>query len=85
MMCPSTPTSDALSEWRLRSQLGLQGVRAVAVLAVFAFHVGRLDGGWLGVEAFFVLSGYLITALLWMSFAREASVWWASKSAGSRD
>lgn len=44
----------------------LDGVRGVAVLAVLMFHggVAWLPGGFLGVDAFFVLSGYLITALL---------------------
>jgi peptidoglycan/LPS O-acetylase OafA/YrhL len=39
-------------------------VRALAVVAVLAYHDGRLRGGFLGVSIFFTLSGYLITRLL---------------------
>ena len=44
----------------------LDGLRGVAVLAVLVYHggVAWLRGGYLGVDVFFVLSGYLITALL---------------------
>ena len=45
---------------------GLDGLRAIAVLAVVIYHagLGGLAGGFLGVEVFFVISGFLITALL---------------------
>ncbi len=48
----------------------LDGLRAVAVLAVLVYHssVHWLPGGFLGVEVFFVLSGYLITSLLLSEF-----------------
>ncbi|MEU4369177.1 acyltransferase [Micromonospora chersina] len=54
------------SRARIAYQPALDGVRALAVAAVLAFHggVAALPGGFLGVDAFFVLSGFLITSLL---------------------
>ena len=47
-------------------QPGLDGLRALSVIAVMLYHAGFtwMPGGFFGVEVFFVVSGYLITALL---------------------
>lgn len=43
---------------------GLDGLRAIAFLLVFFFHTEYLGFGWVGVQLFFVLSGFLITGIL---------------------
>jgi peptidoglycan/LPS O-acetylase OafA/YrhL len=54
-------------------QPGLDGVRALAIGAVLLYHSlpAALPGGFLGVEVFFVLSGYLITSLLLAEWGRH--------------
>jgi peptidoglycan/LPS O-acetylase OafA/YrhL len=57
-----------------RRNPGLDGLRGLAVTLVVVFHVypGLLPGGFLGVDVFFVLSGYLITGLLLRRFSEDA-------------
>ncbi len=57
---------------------GLDGLRTLAVIAVLMFHsadkTGPLYGGFLGVDVFFVLSGYLITGILLNEFAANSRI-----------
>ncbi len=54
----------------------LDGIRALAVMVVFAYHaeMGWARAGFLGVDVFFVLSGYLITALLLTERRRDGRI-----------
>jgi peptidoglycan/LPS O-acetylase OafA/YrhL len=61
---------------RLPYNAALDGLRACAVLAVLLYHaeVGVVRGGFLGVEIFFVISGYLITSLLLAEHRRDGAL-----------
>jgi peptidoglycan/LPS O-acetylase OafA/YrhL len=60
----------------LRYRPYLDGVRALAVYLVVAFHagLGAFPGGFVGVDVFFVLSGYLVTGILLRDLAKLGRV-----------
>lgn len=66
-----SPASGRKPLWNTQFRPDIEGLRAVAVLAVVLFHAGvpGFGGGFVGVDVFFVVSGFLITGMLW----REAS------------
>jgi len=70
------PTGGATARGHRPQVAGLDGIRAVAVLGVLAFHggVSRVAGGLLGVDIFFVLSGFLITSLLIGEWSSSGSI-----------
>jgi peptidoglycan/LPS O-acetylase OafA/YrhL len=60
--------------FKLGYRPALDGLRAVAVLAVMLYHSGLIQGGYLGVDVFFTLSGFLITTLLLEEYARAGTI-----------
>ena len=54
----------------------IQGMRAIAVLIVIAAHAGLapLQGGFVGVDVFFVISGFLISRLLFLEASRSETI-----------
>ena len=54
----------------------IEGLRAVAVLAVVLFHADMpgVGGGFVGVDVFFVISGFLITGLLWREVSSTGTI-----------
>ncbi|MDZ5078540.1 acyltransferase family protein [Nesterenkonia sp. HG001] len=71
-----TPSMSGRSRRGSRFQPEIQGLRALAVLLVVAYHFWpeRLPGGYVGVDVFFVISGYLITAHLFKEAARTGTL-----------
>ncbi len=65
-----------VAEVRLPYSPGLDGLRALAVIAVLLYHADLpwIPGGFLGVEVFFVISGYLITALLLAEWQKRGTI-----------
>ena len=73
---PVAPKSAAQVIRRDGFRKDIQGLRAVAVVSVLCFHLRPwvLPGGFIGVDVFFVISGYLITDLLLREFEATGTV-----------
>jgi peptidoglycan/LPS O-acetylase OafA/YrhL len=83
-MAAATTQPEMLASVRVRGRRSAQtgfrpdidGLRAVAVLAVVLFHadVPGVGGGYIGVDVFFVISGFLITRMLWREVSTAGTV-----------
>ena len=49
----------------------IDGLRALAVIGVIFYHSEFLPGGFLGVDIFFVISGYLITSIIYKEYLNK--------------
>jgi peptidoglycan/LPS O-acetylase OafA/YrhL len=76
---PAAATADRPRKVSMSYLPGLDGLRAISVIAVLLYHASDVgldwlpEGGFLGVEIFFVISGYLITALLLAEYRNRAT------------
>jgi len=66
-LSPPGLNSSPANTKKLRFRPDIQGLRAIAVISVVLYHAGvpALPGGYVGVDIFFVISGFLIIGLLW--------------------
>lgn len=84
-MLPSEPSSRARVRARPHVR-GLTGLRALAVLGVLGFHLApaAVPGGFIGVDLFFVVSGFIVTRLLLQELARTGRIgmgaFWARRA-----
>ncbi len=81
-MKQSAPMQDASdredrSHGSLPYRSDIDGLRAIAVLAVVLYHFGvpGLEGGFVGVDIFFVISGFLIGGILWREYDATGRIW----------
>lgn len=72
---PVTVTQPAAPATRPGQRQDIQGLRALAVLSVMLFHAGLpVPGGFVGVDIFFVISGFVITLMLLREFRRTGRI-----------
>lgn len=73
-MSDTQPLQQPAAPVRLGRRPALDGLRGLAVLVVIGVHLGLIAGGYVGVDVFFALSGFLITALLYEEWDRTGTI-----------
>lgn len=73
---PAASTLETTQELRQHTpRRDIQGLRAVAVIVVVAFHAGLpLPGGFIGVDVFFAISGFVITGMLMRELSKSGTI-----------
>jgi len=68
------PTVSSSDTQHIKYRPDIDGLRAIAVLAVVAFHAfpEKIKGGFIGVDIFFVISGFLITSIIFQSLKENS-------------
>lgn len=76
MTAKAPPTTSTATPRRSGFRPDIQGLRAIAVMLVLLYHSGvsALSGGYVGVDVFFVISGFLITTHLLEPLARDGRI-----------
>ena len=64
-VCRAPANKPYESNLYVKYRTDIDGLRALAVVSVILFHLGFLPNGYLGVDVFFVISGYLITSIVY--------------------
>ncbi|SFF18076.1 Peptidoglycan/LPS O-acetylase OafA/YrhL, contains acyltransferase and SGNH-hydrolase domains [Flavimobilis marinus] len=86
MITDTTPATKGRGSTPSGFRPEIQALRAAAVIAVVVYHIWptRLRGGYVGVDVFFVISGYLITGHLWRELSQSSTIrlgqFWARRA-----
>ena len=77
-MLPSPKKNKKTSDKSLSYRPDIDGLRALAVFAVFIFHAfpKYMKGGFIGVDIFFVISGFLISTIIFSQLEKGTFSFW---------
>src|SRR5690606_33185233 len=67
------PNKNAIMDTQMHFRKSINALRALAVISVVLFHfkIGGFDGGFVGVDIFFVISGFLMTGIIFNGLQKQ--------------